>query len=137
PKVEIVSFNEGQDLQYKLAVDLRQHLDGELVLEILAFVEGDDLDLGLERGAKIALAHRFGGAVRDRALQHFADNGRTIALAQDVQRHFAGPKPGQPNAASDFIEPVGDAPFDIGGLDHDGHFVLEPFGGGLGDLHNV
>src|SRR6266851_2929930 len=46
PKVEIVSFNEGKDLEYRLAVEVLPEFDGQPVFEILALVERDDLDFG-------------------------------------------------------------------------------------------
>lgn len=57
PKVEIVSFNEGQDLQYKLAVEVLPQIDlgnfAELQLERLKpEVPEDEIDRALERIAK-------------------------------------------------------------------------------------
>ncbi|HXS40750.1 MAG TPA: trigger factor [Stellaceae bacterium] len=57
PKVEIVSFNEGQDLQYKLAVEVLPQIDlgnfAELQLERLKpEVPEEEIDRALERIAK-------------------------------------------------------------------------------------
>ena len=57
PKVEIVSFNEGQDLQYKLAVEVLPQIDlgnfAELQLERLKpEVPEEEIDNALERIAK-------------------------------------------------------------------------------------
>ncbi|MGH7034124.1 MAG: trigger factor [Stellaceae bacterium] len=57
PKVEIVSFNEGQDLQYKLAVEVLPQIDlgnfAELELERLKpEVPEEEIDRALERIAK-------------------------------------------------------------------------------------
>jgi trigger factor len=57
PKIEIVSFNEGTDLQYKLAVEVLPQIDignlGDLQLERLKpEVPEDEIDRALERIAK-------------------------------------------------------------------------------------
>ena len=83
-------------------LDLGQHLDRQLVFEVGAFVEDDDLDLGLQRRAQIALAHRLGRAVVDRVLQHLAHDRGAVALAQHGQRHLAGAEARQADRAADF-----------------------------------
>jgi len=57
PKIEIVSFNEGTDLQYKLAVEVLPQIDianlGEIQIERLKpEVPEDEIDRALERIAK-------------------------------------------------------------------------------------
>ncbi len=62
-------------------LDLGQHLDRDLVFEVVALVEIDDLDLGLQRGPQIALAHRGRGTVVHGLLEHFAHDRFAVALA--------------------------------------------------------
>src|SRR3546814_20728752 len=76
------------------------------VLEILAVLEGVDLDLGLHGGPQAALVQRLGRGIGDRALQHLAHHRGAVALLQQLDGRLARAKARDLHAGADLTTPV-------------------------------
>ena len=92
------------DLGEVAHLDVRQQLDRDLVLEILALLKGGDLDLRLHGRAQAALGQRLGRAVAHRLLDDLAHHRLAEALAQDRHRHLAGAEARKPHFLADLFE---------------------------------
>src|SRR5439155_6446100 len=112
-----------------------QQLDRHLIFEVGAFRGRHDLDPGRQGRTQVLLAHRLGRAALDRALQHFVAHRRTVALAQQRQRHLARTEAGDADGLADLAEPAADLILDLSGRNGDLELALQPLGAGLGYLH--
>ena len=86
-------------------LDVRKQLELHGVLEVLALVEGGDLDLGLYGGTQAAFAERLVRTVADRPLQDLAHHRLAETLLEDLQRHLARAEAGDFHGAAELLQP--------------------------------
>ena len=123
------------DLGEVAHLDIRQQLDRDLVLEILALLEGGDLDLRLHGRAQAALGERLGRAVAHRLLDDLAHDRLAEALLQDRHRHFARAEAREPHFLADLFEARLQLFAEVLGRNDDGVFALEVVRECFRDLH--
>ena len=120
--------------------DIRQQLEFDLEFQVLGGagagnIGGDQVDLWRLRRAHVALGDHLFGRLVDRFLQHLGSDGIAVALANDGQRHLAGPEAGQAQRLAEIGEPRGAAGFDVLARHHNREAALQALGQRFGNLH--
>jgi hypothetical protein len=81
--------------------------------------------------------HRGVRRLLDRLLQHFAEDGLSIALLHQGHRHFARTEARNANLLGKLLQAAFNLGLDLLGRNNDLELVLQAFGGGFSDLHGT
>ena len=115
--------------------DVRQQLHLHPVDQILALLEGLQLDVRLAGRLQAALLHHLLRGVADRALQHLTHHGLAEALPEDTHRRLARPEARDLLVLADLAQPALNLFIDLVGFQGDHELALEAFVLFFGDLH--
>ena len=117
--------------------NLRHHLHGHGVLEVVTLGGLGDLDPRLHRRAHRLLGERLGRGLIERLFDDFVAERFAVALAQQLGRRLARPEPGDAGGLAQVFEAVLDPRFDVLRVDDHLELALEPVGFGLNDFHRA